>query len=1038
MCTEGVIISTGKSTSILPLLLIIGIVITCGLCQNAEPFRSIERKSLSRMDEDYVTEANRKLFNWDAAPVEEKPLNESKGTLLAGSTVEAKTEVVPGGNGNKDVISLVSQTTVGTTSYHPRNVTTISESGRIKDGRRGSHKKRRRNKDLRRKGSRSRGNEPELQAEILRSSKRNESSVALNEIKRRVEGRGRKGQGKYKLGNRGRQKTRIRTGSKVSGGKFENAKLQMERRRRNRERRRRRRGRKFRENKALRGIKNTQVDRPAPAALLLGKDGGTGWDEEFANINKSDARIKSVDWEVPSSTLNSTSSVIELELPSLGTGAPSTPRRTIFPMDEVDETMEKELSKEVRKDVSRSYTRMLDPYEDQMNIEESARAFKKRLEGLEGARFDAEKMLGYSRSENDLPNLDLGQDVLAKSLKDYNNYITSKLEAAKLSEMQYKEDGVFGPDQNGTGLMADTPLSAVSFIRDIPRAPILIQDEPTTTTSSDAENLHGDLSCINGTFLPAPLAWHALIKYVKSSIPGHEYLEADYECTPGFYMVSKNSRLLCQNRQWIGRLPKCKIRQSPGNVCADSSCDQVCKEVDGIAQCSCYKGFRLEDDRCIDVNECEDNNGAYINECLLNNGHGPCQDTCRNLEGSYQCSCEGIPDTILSIDKHTCQDANPCSIDNAGCSHTCLSTMGRVFCLCPDGFMLEDDWKTCQDIDECSVPDLQAEVCHHGCVNTPGSYRCADPLELKDQPILDTAPALCGFGYQVAADGSCIDVNECATDNGGCQEVCENTEGSFFCSCDGDEKALTPDGKSCIDIDNVACPPLNPVGRGYVVCSKLTTPKPWRGRRRLINRPGTKCYLKCPHGYQLHGEYELTCRSDGTWDGPKHGECVRYSKPRLECPKDVVAEVSPGRDEAFVSFSQPDTDLDWFRYVRSKPSWGTRLEANLTPGTHEVTFFARHPVSKKQTSCVLRITVKDGEAPKVDRCPSSIEVIGKNGTAVSWNEPIFTDNIKVARITSNKKPGQYFDLGQHKIEYEASDEAGWTSKCIFAVGVRQE
>lgn len=83
-----------------------------------------------------------------------------------------------------------------------------------------------------------------------------------------------------------------------------------------------------------------------------------------------------------------------------------------------------------------------------------------------------------------------------------------------------------------------------------------------------------------------------------------------------------------------------------------------------------------------------------------------------------------------------------------------------------------------------------------------------------------------------------------------------------------------------------------------------------------------------------------------------------YSKPRLECPEDVIAELPPGRDEAFVTFDQPSTDLDWFRYVRSKPSWGTRLEANLPSGIHEITFFARHPVSKKQASCVLRIIVK--------------------------------------------------------------------------------
>lgn len=101
-------------------------------------------------------------------------------------------------------------------------------------------------------------------------------------------------------------------------------------------------------------------------------------------------------------------------------------------------------------------------------------------------------------------------------------------------------------------------------------------------------------------------------------------------------------------------------------------------------------------------------------------------------------------------------------------------------------------------------------------------------------------------------------------------------------------------------------------------------------------------------------------KENGKKDLPKNVAhfATGYSKPRLECPRDVVAELPPGRDEAFVTFDQPATDLDWFRYVRSKPSWGTRLEATLQPGVHEITFFARHPISKKQASCVLRIIVK--------------------------------------------------------------------------------
>ena len=77
------------------------------------------------------------------------------------------------------------------------------------------------------------------------------------------------------------------------------------------------------------------------------------------------------------------------------------------------------------------------------------------------------------------------------------------------------------------------------------------------------------------------------------------------------------------------------------------------------------------------------------------------------------------------------------------------------------------------------------------------------------------------------------------------------------------------------DMNSVSCPSVNPAGHGYLMCSRSMILKPWKDKRKTTNQPGTKCFLKCPPGYQLHGEYELTCLSNGTWDGPKHGECVR-------------------------------------------------------------------------------------------------------------------------------------------------------------------
>ncbi|XP_034935238.1 signal peptide, CUB and EGF-like domain-containing protein 2 isoform X2 [Chelonus insularis] len=526
---------------------------------------------------------------------------------------------------------------------------------------------------------------------------------------------------------------------------------------------------------------------------------------------------------------------------------------------------------------------------------------------------------------------------------------------------------------------------------------------------------NGDISCIVGEFIPAPFVSHTLIKYIKSSQPEHIYLEANYQCMFGYSLASNSSKLVCKNRKWIGELPSC-LDENLINSCNRLSCDHICIQVNRKATCSCHEGFNLSNNKCID-----------INECSFNNGHGPCQDTCKNFEGGYLCSCDKLPGTFLAADNHSCHEINSCTVNNAGCSHTCLSTIERVFCLCPDGFILKNDWKTCEDVDECLVPELQHHACKYGCINTPGSYYCINPVEYQPNRSPENK---CPPGFKETSKSTCVDINECEENNGECSEVCENTNGSYFCTCNGDEQILALDGKSCTDINAISCLPLKPVKKGSLVCSRPNAHPVW-SVLRTINRPGSKCYLKCPQGYQLLGGYEITCQQNGNWEGIKNGECIKSNEPRINCPKDIIAEVPPANNEAFVRFDQPSTDIDWFRYVRSNPSWGMRLEASLKPGYHVLTFFVKHSTSKIQSSCNLHITVKDGEPPKALNCPE--DIVKNNRTLIIWIEPIFTDNVRVTRVTSNERPGRFFNVGEWKIIYEASDDAGWTSNCTFSV-----
>ena len=119
----------------------------------------------------------------------------------------------------------------------------------------------------------------------------------------------------------------------------------------------------------------------------------------------------------------------------------------------------------------------------------------------------------------------------------------------------------------------------------------------------------------------------------------------------------------------------------------NGGCEGECLNKPGSYLCSCPLGFRLASNgrKCIDKNECS-----------LRNGHGPCQDVCSNTHGSYRCSCDGMLGTQLASDGHSCEDIDECATDNGGCSHSCLNTLGTHFCACPEGYMLADDWKTCE------------------------------------------------------------------------------------------------------------------------------------------------------------------------------------------------------------------------------------------------------------------------------------------------------------------------------------------------------
>ena len=101
-------------------------------------------------------------------------------------------------------------------------------------------------------------------------------------------------------------------------------------------------------------------------------------------------------------------------------------------------------------------------------------------------------------------------------------------------------------------------------------------------------------------------------------------------------------------------------------------------------------------------------------------------------------------------------------INCAQCSHGCYSAQGQAYCTCPEGLQLSEDWRTCEDLDECRL----GSPCPALCVNTPGSFTCIEEEEEEE--------VVCEVGERLE-DGSCVAVCEDSTCGG--RGSCHPTEG---------------------------------------------------------------------------------------------------------------------------------------------------------------------------------------------------------------------------------------------------------------------
>jgi hypothetical protein len=329
------------------------------------------------------------------------------------------------------------------------------------------------------------------------------------------------------------------------------------------------------------------------------------------------------------------------------------------------------------------------------------------------------------------------------------------------------------------------------------------------------------------------------------------------------------------------------------------------------------------------------------------------------------------------------------------------------------------------DIDECRVKN---GGCREICKNTQGAFYCDCPAGLRLSENLR----------------SCQDINECHLRNGHgpCQDTCTNTYGSYICDCSHlNGTRLSTDNHSCEDIDE---------------CNEAS---PGCSHQCINTQVGAFC--SCPEGMELMSDYKTCQDVDECEDVTVKASCTRgcvNTVGSYYCEEDFQNDESLQKRKIPVcpplfppqygfitclrnNSSPYDTyDKNGRKMIKNSPGTKCYLECpvgfKLVGEGRYICGISGQWITKKQGFC------KKALYPKLE-CPPDQELSleqGQESVVVTFPPPRTNTRWKIVKSYPRWAKGLKGELreGRHNVQFSVTDPSSkLSSSCSFTIVIKK-